>query len=84
MYSLFPNGPLRVTVTWTRYGDLNLFVFPPPNGTFVSWETPYAGSFSSWGALDPESTTYGPESAYWNPNITLHPVVNGTYKVVSV
>jgi hypothetical protein len=85
-----PDGDLRITVTWDRLGDLDLYVFPPVAGTKICDPEIGADVYSAWGRMDPVSAQnspydLGPESVYWNSSRIIagstHPTPSGTYVV---
>ncbi len=75
------SGNLRVTLTWSRAGDLDLHVLTPTGAhIYYGNKGPYAGT--DWGQLDVDDTTgSGPENVFWDTGYTPP---TGTYHICVV
>ncbi|WP_437933073.1 EGF domain-containing protein [Sorangium sp. So ce341] len=72
------SGNLGVSVTWSRPGDLDLFV-STPSGKLISWMNPGPYADTDFGQLDRDDVLgTGPENIFWDIGVTPP---SGTYHV---
>jgi hypothetical protein len=57
------DGPLRITLNWSREGDGDLYV-RTPNDNLISWENPGPDEFTDGAFLEWDTLT-GPENIVW-------------------
>ncbi|WP_438031098.1 EGF domain-containing protein [Sorangium sp. So ce233] len=72
------SGNLGVSATWSRPGDMDLFV-QTPGGNTISFLNPGPGAGTDFGQLDRDDTSgTGPENIFWDIGVTPP---SGTYHV---
>jgi|GEM_PF-1735889 len=71
------DGILRISMTWTREGDADLYV-TTPSGKTIYWNNEGPGLGTDFGIYDLSSSAFGPETVIW-PTLSVPPI--GTYHV---